>query len=158
MTLDELIAALEAEHPDKICPDGFANPHSYRGDYYDLAFEPATNVTIGDMLDDARRALNTTYQGYKGGDFRMGGHSECWLAHYGDLGETIGPLLLRLMLAAGRVPDAEAGLTPPSERRAQYLGEISVTIENRLRAKGHAAAADEIVGIMRELATDGSSR
>jgi hypothetical protein len=107
MTLEELITALEAENPDKVLPDGFTNPHSYRGDYYDLAFEPATNATVGDMLNDARRALNTTYSGYKGGDYRMGNHSECWLAPYGDIGDTIGPLLLRLMLAAGHVPEAE---------------------------------------------------
>lgn len=54
--------------------------------------------------------------------------------------------------------DDEQSLIPPSERRAQYLGEISVTIENRLRAKGHAAAADEIVGIMCDLARDEAAR
>jgi len=54
--------------------------------------------------------------------------------------------------------DDEASLIPPSERRAQLLGEISVTVENQLRAMGHAAAADEILGIMRELANDGSGR
>ncbi|MFE2140231.1 hypothetical protein ACFXA3_00425 [Streptomyces sp. NPDC059456] len=52
----------------------------------------------------------------------------------------------------------DASLIPPSERRAQYLGEISVPIETRLRTLGHAAAADEIVGIMLDLARDEATR
>lgn len=52
-------------------------------------------------------------------------------------------------------PD-EASLIPPSEKRAQLLGEISVTLENRLRAKGHTAAADEVVGIVLDMAREGA--
>lgn len=52
----------------------------------------------------------------------------------------------------------EASLIPPAERRAHYLGEISVTVENRLRAMGHVAAADAIVGIMCDLARQEASR
>lgn len=98
MTLDELIAALEAEDPSRVLPDGFTNPHSYRGFYDELAFEPASNVRIGNMLADARSALGTTYQGWKGGDFTMSGWTDCWLASEGSTGETLGPTLLRLLL------------------------------------------------------------
>ncbi|WBP89498.1 hypothetical protein [Kitasatospora cathayae] len=99
MTLDDLIATLEAADPDLVIADGFTNPHSYRGDYYDLAFEPTTNVRVGDMLAEAREALGTTYQGWKGGDFTMQGYTDCWLAEEGfSGGETLGPLLLKLML------------------------------------------------------------
>lgn len=101
MTLEELITALDAADPTLVLPHGFTNPHSYRGDYMDLAFEPASNVSVADMLADAQAALGTTYQGWKGGDFTMRGHTECWLAEEGCLGETIGALLLSLMLAAG---------------------------------------------------------
>ncbi|KOU20935.1 hypothetical protein ADK52_25435 [Streptomyces sp. WM6372] len=105
MTLDEIITALEAEDPRKVCPDGFTNPHSYRGYYHELAFESARNVTIGDMLADARTARGAWFTGWKGGDFQMDGFTDCWLAEEGSAGgETIGPLLLRLMLAAGHVP------------------------------------------------------
>ena len=45
MTLGELIAALEKLNPELEVPLGFGEPHSYRGDYYDLAFEPKRNVT-----------------------------------------------------------------------------------------------------------------
>jgi hypothetical protein len=101
MTLEELITALEAADPALVLPDGFDNPHSYRGYYDDLAFEPATDITVADMLAAARPALGTTYQGWKGGDFTMRGYTDCWLAEEGREGETIGLVLLRLMLAQG---------------------------------------------------------
>ena len=110
MMLEDLITALEAADPNLVLPDGFTNPHSYRGDYMDLAFEPAANVTVAAMLADARSALGTTYQGWKGGDFEMRGDTWCWLSMEGDAsGDSIGPLLLRLMLAAGKpaAPAAE---------------------------------------------------
>jgi hypothetical protein len=103
MTLDELIAALEAADPALVLRDGFTNPHSYRGIYADLAFEPARNVTVGEMLADARSALGATYQGWKGGDYTMTGWADCWLSEEGHASdETLGPTLLRLMLAAGK--------------------------------------------------------
>lgn len=52
--------------------EGFANPHSYRGYYDQLAFEPAYGVTIGSMLDAAKSAVGAIYYGYKGGSYRMG--------------------------------------------------------------------------------------
>lgn len=100
MTLAELITALEAADPDRVVRHGFTNPHSYRGYYHELAFEPAANVTVADMLADARSALGSTYEGYKGGDFTMGEHTDCWLSMEGCAsGDTISALLLELMLA-----------------------------------------------------------
>lgn len=111
MTLDELIAALEAEDPDKVLPLGFTNPHSWRGVYSELAFEPTADVTVGRMLADAQSALGATYEGWKGGDYTMDGLTDCWLAEegHGD-GETLGPILLTLLLAAGQL-DTEARTT-----------------------------------------------
>ncbi len=100
LDLDGIIARLEDENPDRVLPLGFARPHSYRGNYADLAFEPLANITIREMLAAAREALGSTYQGYKGGDYRMDGGSECWIANYGRSGDNkIGPLLLELLLA-----------------------------------------------------------
>lgn len=108
MQLGELITRLEAANPDQIVAHGFHNPHSYRGDYYDLAFEPTADITVADMLEAARSAVGTTYQGWKGGDFTMSEHSWCWLSDEGDAsGETISPLLLDLLLAdSSSTPDA----------------------------------------------------
>jgi hypothetical protein len=100
LNLGEIIAALEAEDPARVLPVGFTNPHSFRGIYADLAFEPAKNVTIGDMLAAARSAVGTTYQGWKGGDFHMDDRSDCWISYEGEGSDNkIGPLLLRLLLA-----------------------------------------------------------
>ncbi|MFF1790787.1 hypothetical protein ACFVX9_30520 [Kitasatospora sp. NPDC058243] len=106
MILDDLIATLETADPDLVITDGFTNPHSYRGYYEDIAFEPAANVRVGDMLAEARGALGSTYQGWKGGDFTMQGYADCWLAEQGNLGETIGALLLKLMLQQTIAPAA----------------------------------------------------
>ncbi len=98
--LGDLIARLEREDPTRILPLGFTNPHSYRGDYYELAFEPVADIPVGEMLAAARSALGATFQGWKGGDFTMGEHSGCWIAVEGDSGDNkLGPLLLDLLLA-----------------------------------------------------------
>ena len=103
MSLDELIAALERLDSSLVVPFGFGHPHSYRGYYNELAFEPRENVTIGAMLADARSALGTTYKGYKGGDFTMTGWTPCWLAEWGSTGEQIGPTFLGLILRDARL-------------------------------------------------------
>ncbi len=98
MTLEELIHALEWASPDLRVPLGFANPHSYRGYYTDLAFEPEEDTTVREMLACAKSALGQTYSGYKGGDYTMSGYTDVWLAFHGFTGETIGPVLLDYML------------------------------------------------------------
>ncbi|MET9480956.1 hypothetical protein [Streptomyces sp. NPDC006638] len=99
MTLDELIRALEAEDPARILRRGFCNPHSYRGYYRELAFEPTPNVTVGEMLADAVSARGETFEGWKGGDFTMDGGTDCWLSLEGYAsGETLGRTLLSYML------------------------------------------------------------
>jgi hypothetical protein len=80
LTLGEVIARLELEDPGRRLADGFANPHSYRGYYDQLAFEPASAVLVDDMLGAARSALGSTYQGWKGGDYMMTADTDCWIA------------------------------------------------------------------------------
>lgn len=97
MTLKELIDFLEERDPSIIVPVGFANPHSYRGYYERLAFEPKDHTTIGEMLAAAKSALNETFDGYKGGEYIMSEDVECYLADLGCTGESIGPILLCYM-------------------------------------------------------------
>lgn len=98
MYLKELIEALEAADQSHVCQIGFSCPHSYRGYYDQLAFEPAHNVPVSEMLADAKRSLGATFTGYKGGEYEIREYTECWLANYGCCGETIGPYLLTFML------------------------------------------------------------
>lgn len=99
MTLGELINRLEMHDKRRIIPNGFGNPHSYRGIYSELAFAPAKDMTVGEMLDLALEALGNTYQGWKGGWFTMTQYTKVHLAHEGEVGETIGPILLGYILA-----------------------------------------------------------
>lgn len=98
MTLNELIRALESAKPVRDIPLGFANPHSYRGDFHSLAFEPVEHTSSADMLAAAQSALGKTYEGWKGGFFTMDEHADCYLAKRGLTGEELGPTLLRYML------------------------------------------------------------
>lgn len=98
MRLQELIDWLASRDPSTVVPVGFARPHSYRGYYEELAFQPAENVTVGAMLQDARGALGRTFTGYKGGEFTMGEYTPVHLAKWGETGEAIGPILLSYMV------------------------------------------------------------
>lgn len=97
MVLKELIEFLESRDSNLFVPVGFNHPHSYRGYYTDLAFEPRENTTVGEMLGCAKEALGKTYSGYKGGDFKMGEYTDVWLSEYGRCGEGIGEVLLKYM-------------------------------------------------------------
>lgn len=118
--LDELIAILEAHDPATVVKVGFADPHSYRGYYHEVAFEPAANVTVGAMLADARAALGATYQGYKGGDYTMSGYTSVWLASYGCTGESLGRVLLTLLLANAATPDPQENPAGPAPTTPHY--------------------------------------
>lgn len=133
MTLSELIGALEAADPATVVPDGFRFPHSYRGYYAELAFEPARNVTVAQMFGAASDALGATFEGWKGGDFTMTEDTPCWLAFEGACGEELTAERLRAMLAAGRGQDGQADeverlraeLAETQRTRDAYLGEVN---------------------------------
>lgn len=99
MRLGELIERLKQEPSGNVIKNGFGKSMSYRGDYYQIAFEPAANVTIGYMLQEAENAIGRTYTGYKGGDFIMDEYVDVYLANYGNTGDEISGILLDYMLA-----------------------------------------------------------
>lgn len=98
MTLGELIVTLKTADPNKVCKIGLGKPHSYRGYFDQLAFEPVKDVTVAAMLKDAEESVGKTFEGYKGGDYTMSLHTDVWLAKYSECGEGIGPLLIAFML------------------------------------------------------------
>lgn len=97
MTLGELIKLLETEE-DRILPIGFDHPHSYRGYYDQLAFEPVENITVKKMLEAARSAVGKTFHGYKGGVYPMNEWTTVYIAPYGVCGEEIGYLSMAFIL------------------------------------------------------------
>jgi len=98
VNLQELIARLEKLPKDQAVRYGFARPHSYRGYYNQLAFEPEENTTVGAMLDAANSANGETYEGWKGGEYYMHGDTAVWLANRGEGGEELGHMLLDFIL------------------------------------------------------------
>ena len=100
MTLGEYINILEATNKTKLLPIGLDNPHSWRGDYFKLAFEPVENITVGEMLEAAKSALGATYEGYKGGEYTMHEDTSIHVDFKGRWsdGNEIWNLLLKFML------------------------------------------------------------
>lgn len=89
MKLGELIKALEALPQDATVAHGFGSPHSYRGDYSQLAFSPIEEARVADMLVHARGALHRTFTGYKGGEYQMDRFTECFIAEHDECGEAL---------------------------------------------------------------------
>lgn len=70
------------------------DPHSYRGYYSDLAFEPTDpqvdeHKTVTEFLSELTESLNETFNGYKGGDFIMDKDTPLWMANWGECGRAI---------------------------------------------------------------------
>mgnify|MGYP000225668908 CR=1 FL=1 len=89
LTLGVFVEKLKQVDPTKVVlfSDGrsIGAAHSYRGYYEQLAFRPcATTSTVGDVLRDAKTALGSTFQGYKGGDYRMSARTWIWASEYGE--------------------------------------------------------------------------
>ncbi|MFT8953632.1 MAG: hypothetical protein ABF979_15330 [Gluconobacter sp.] len=103
MTLSELIDFLEKQDQSKVIASGWGegSAHSYRGYYSELAFEARSNVTIADMLAEAKSALGKEFEGYKGGEYVMGPHTDCYLAEYGSCGSELSLPLLEVMCGVG---------------------------------------------------------
>jgi len=89
MTLGELITAIKELPSDQVI-DGFTRPHSYRGYYSDLAFEPSEEKMMAkNLLVMVEPCLGQIFQGYKGGDFTMHKSTPCWISYYGTCGERL---------------------------------------------------------------------
>ena len=92
LTLGELIKSLESssQYATVVCSNGISpgTPYSYRGYYSDLAFElndpTVVDLKVKDFLAICRKVLDTTLEGYKGGDFVMDANTPLWLSCWGE--------------------------------------------------------------------------
>lgn len=97
MNLGRLIEELEKMPQEGIVSHGFHNPHSYRGYYAELAFEPKENAKVSEMLSCAKEAMGSTYTGWKGGNYEMGEYSDCYITEEGSGGgDMIGMTIINL--------------------------------------------------------------
>ena len=124
LKLGQLIDALRRLDPKAVLLNGFCNPHSYRGYYEQLAFEPKDGVTVGEALETARSAVDETCHGYKGGAYRMDEGTPCWIAEHGSTGR---PLQGLAILRNGAV---------------EWHGETPETAFSRVSAERETARAD----------------
>lgn len=94
LTLGEMIAKFDAVS-DKTKPvhldfGGFVatDIDSWRGSYAELALGYGNGVpcAVETLLKECRAAVGATFEGYKGGDFRMSRHTPVWIANYGRSG------------------------------------------------------------------------
>ena len=105
MTLSKLIEWLEQQDQDLVVKDGFGSPHSDRGDYSELAFDPLEEAKIGDMLQHAKSALGATFTGWKGGEFTMHEYTSVYIGEYGESGEEITSIHFKYWLLTGATDD-----------------------------------------------------
>lgn len=88
-SLGDFIEDLQKFKPDTLVSN-ICNPHSYRGDYYQLAFEPKEGKRkVSELLEECLDILGTELRGYKGGEFEMNVDVEVYIAYYGCCGERI---------------------------------------------------------------------
>ena len=99
MYLNEIIDELRRVDQNKLLPFRLTNPHSYRGDYSELAFERLDfTSSVGDWVKMLKAQIGQTYQGYKGGEYTMAEYSNVFIAEYGSCGSEINELVLELLL------------------------------------------------------------
>lgn len=101
ITLGELISWLEKQNPDLIVQDGFSTPHSDRGNYENLAFDPEPSAKISDMLKHAKSALRKKFNGYKGGTFKMDRYTPVHIGYSDEAGEEITSIHFKYWLITG---------------------------------------------------------
>lgn len=98
LTLGELIQFLEQQpEPQVHRKFGVCNPHSYRGYYNELAFEPTTDLSVTDMLAYVKYAVDHEFEGYKGGENLMTLDTPVWIAEWGRSSSTDLKITQRLL-------------------------------------------------------------
>lgn len=95
MTLGRFIDLLKQQPQDnEVRYDfGYLRPtsfHSWRGDYNHLALgweESSDSIKVAALLERAEACVGKTFEGYKGGDFKMERYTRLWVDNYGDGGQ-----------------------------------------------------------------------
>jgi hypothetical protein len=96
-TLGNFIDALESLNPKGAISYAFGwlvptTFHSARGSYSEVALGwkvgDYREVKVADLLELAKAADGATYEGWKGGDYKMKRDTRMWIENYGDGGGT----------------------------------------------------------------------
>ena len=96
MNVKELIKGLE-KYEDKNVSFDFLNYQpdkltSWRGSYDQLCIEPiewdGEFKKVSDLIKELWECVGKEFEGYKGGHFIMGEHTEVWVDKYGEYSRT----------------------------------------------------------------------
>lgn len=84
----KLIAKLKEReyHLETVIKNGFKSPHCYRGDFNCVAFEPAENITVGEMIAAAESVLLNTYYSIKGDEHTYTLETPVYIAYQDEEG------------------------------------------------------------------------
>ncbi len=94
MTVGDLFLSLGLLPNSAILSQGLKNPHSYRGDYEQLAFEPCGEMTVADVIEVIEEGLLDTHAGYKGGAYKMSEDSDVFVAFEGCTGSSMHQIII----------------------------------------------------------------
>lgn len=120
MTLGEMIAVLEKLPSDAMV--GLREPHSYRGYYERLAFEPCDPRPVAEVLSDARGCVGRTFTGYKGGDYTMDEGSDVHVAYEGACGDELTVSFFGTVNWEARAEKAEARVAELEAEKSALIG------------------------------------
>ena len=109
---DARFVLLDADMDEGVAKS-IGNPHAYRGYYSDLSFEEVRETVRGrDIIAMCNHISETTFVGYKGGDYRYGEETPIWVAPWG----CTGPALMNLAVMPTH-PDDGGGVIVVLETR-----------------------------------------
>jgi hypothetical protein len=107
ITIEQLYRFIKQFPEDRVCKNGFTNPHSYRGYYDEVAFEPVDDVTVKHMLDCIHRAINETFHGWKGGEYRYEPGTPVHIAFQGCCSEDEDDIPSTILLSIAGIEKSE---------------------------------------------------
>lgn len=89
MCLGDFHAELSSVPPETIVRtenfEALTDPHSYRGYYDEISFEPVQGITVtaGELVKVVEDAIDKTFYGWKGGEYLMDADTPIWISSEG---------------------------------------------------------------------------
>lgn len=97
MSLEQLIRYLSEIDGHVVVPLGFGEPHSWRGSYDELSFEPSENISVSEMLRNALSVAGQQFQGWKGGWYEYAPEVRVHLCSQGSTDDRFGEAFFLLL-------------------------------------------------------------
>jgi hypothetical protein len=91
--IDKLSAFIHKKDSEIMYDFGNFYPYtvgSWRGSYseFSIGYNERYPITLGKFIETLKMSVDTYFEGYKGGDFKMTAESRTWVANYSISGHT----------------------------------------------------------------------